>query len=565
MAARRFAGVLIVALALGSGAAAGIVRGDEPAKLASTARFDLAVDLAAGAIEQGRITTGQGSIARPNWLSEPAQGRAYTVNFPVSRLGWRSIAVELTPARDGTLTLSLMGPWEEASKGVLYRQELDWDDIRVTGAKLENGGFESSGLNGWNGNPTSVMRGGDHAAHGGGSFARTWHNQPLSAQMAVQGGRPVVIELFARAVAPAGFQEMARIPGRDTPAHRAAARFRHGANLGNGLEVPPGQTWGEHYTPTDLRLIREQGFDHARIPAGWHHYTGPGPEFRIQPEFIARVDELVSAGLDQGLSILINIHHFDDFTTDPKGQKAKFTAIWNQIAAHYVHAPEGLAFELLNEPKDAATTDVMNPIIAETIAVIRRTNPNRTIFAGPGRWNGIGELPAFKLPDDDHNIIVTVHNYDPFYFTHQSATWAGPDVKILSGVVFPGPPTTPLVLDPKLGASRGVLAWVRAYNTTPAATNPSGPHAFQGALDQAKEWSDYYGRPIHLGEFGAFTAADPGSRANYYRAVREAAAKAGFGWAIWDWKAGFRYWNQAESRPEPGLHEALFAAPTHAK
>ena len=159
-------------------------------------------------------------------------------------------------------------------------------------------------------------------------YARTWHNQTLSAQIQVTGGRPVTIRLSARAVRPEGLVEMKRIAGRSTPAHRAAKRFLHGANLGNGLEAPPGQDWGVHYTPDDLRLIRAEGFDHVRIPVGWHHYTGPGPEYRIKPEIFARADELVDAGLKQGLGVIINIHHFDDFTTDPKGQTPKFLAIW---------------------------------------------------------------------------------------------------------------------------------------------------------------------------------------------------------------------------------------------
>jgi endoglucanase len=38
----------------------------------------------------------------------------------------------------------------------------------------------------------------------------------------------------------------------------------------------------------------------------------------------------------------------------------------------------------------------------------------------------------------------------------------------------------------------------------------------EAAVAQVKEWSEYYGRPVYLGEFGAFTTADPGSRAHYY-------------------------------------------------
>jgi endoglucanase len=376
--------------------------------------------------------------------------------------------------------------------------------------------------------------------------------------MNARGGRPITIRLSARAARPVGFVAMQRIHHKSTPAHRAAKRFLRGANLGNGLEAPPGQDWGVHYTPDDLRHIRAEGFDHARIPVGWHHYTGRGPEFRIKPAFFARVDELVNAGLEQGLGVIINIHHFDDFTTDPKGQTPKFLAIWEQIAAHYARAPEGLAFELLNEPKDAATTEVINPIFAKAIGGIHKTDPNRIIFVGPGRWNGVGELDRLRLPDRDTTLIVTVHNYDPFYFTHQGATWSGPDTKV-TGIVFPGPPSTRLVPDPALRLNKWVVDWIEQYNTRPTATNPCAPRVIQAAIDKAKEWSEYYGRPVHLGEFGCFTKADPVSRANYYRAFREAAEQVGIGWALWDWKAGFRYWDDQAGRPEPGMHEALFS------
>jgi len=30
------------------------------------------------------------------------------------------------------------------------------------------------------------------------------------------------------------------------------------------------------------------------------------------------------------------------------------------------------------------------------------------------------------------------------------------------------------------------------------------------------------------------------------------------GWALWDWKAGFKYWDDAKNAPAPGMREALF-------
>ncbi len=345
--------------------------------------------------------------------------------------------------------------------------------------------------------------------------------------------------------------------GRDTPAHKAAKRFLRGVNLGNYLEAPPGQDWGARYGADDFRHIRDEGFDHVRIPVAWHHHAGPGPDFALGKAIFGKVDVLVNEATRRGLAVIVNVHHFDEFTKNPKVHRGKFLALWEQIAGHYAGAPETVAFELLNEPKDAATTAAINPVYADAIALIRKSNPKRTIFVGPGKWNQAGELAHLRLPEDDPNLIVTVHCYDPFYFTHQGASWAGPDVKV-TGIRYPGPPERPLVPPAGLKLSPGARDWLERYNTLPAGQNPSGPRAFRGALRLAKQWSDYYGRPVHVGEFGCYEKADAESRARFHRDFREALDAEGLGWALWDWKAGFRYWDGKANRPAPGMREALF-------
>jgi endoglucanase len=535
----------------------------EPVKLAGSARFDLSAGAGVRSLDDGQVISGNGSIQRPNWVAENQRSWAFTVNFPVSRLGWREITVRFTPSGSGDVTLTLMGPWEEASRGVVYRQEVFWDALNVEGAKLADRSFESR-PSGWqSGGGTIVGQTGDVPAVDGTHYARTWHNQTLFASIQVTAGQPVTLSAHARSVRPEGFREMKRITRHDTPAHQAARRFLRGANLGNGLEVPPGQNWGLTYTVQDIHHIRAEGFDHVRIPIGWHHYAGPGPEYLLKPEIFRKVDALVNPALREGLSVLINIHHFDEFTSNPTATAPKFYAIWRQIADHYSRAPSGLAFELLNEPKDAATTEVDNRIFAEAVRQIRKTNPNRTIVYGPGQWNSIGELPKLNLPDEDLNLIATVHCYDPFQFTHQGADWTGDSAdRRVTGIVFPGPPATPLIPDPQLRITSGFQDWIKAYNTQPATSNPSSPRVMEAAVARVKEWSDYYGRPVYLGEFGAYVTADPASRAHYYHAFREALESAGIGWALWDWKAGFRYWNEKANQPEPGMREALFERST---
>ena len=352
--------------------------------------------------------------------------------------------------------------------------------------------------------------------------------------------------------------EMRRVASRSTPAHQAAKKFLRGTNLGNYLEAPPGQDWGARYSEQDFVHIKAEGFDHVRLPIAWHHYTGSAPDFKLSDDIFAKADFLVTNALKHGLNVIVNIQHFDEFTSNPLAFTNKFYALWRQIAGHYAKFSDNVALELLNEPKDAATTVVLNPIYAEAIREIRKTNPRRVIFVGPGRWNQVSELPNLRLPDNDENLIVTVHCYDPFNFTHQGATWTSSDVKSLKGIVFPGPPTTPFVPPDGVKLGRGTLDWLQRYNTLPTEQNPCGPLAFRRPLQQAKEWSDRYGRPVHVGEFGCYTGADPASRARFYAEFHKALDEFGLGWAMWDWKAGFKYWDDKAGQPAPGMREALF-------
>ena len=368
-----------------------------------------------------------------------------------------------------------------------------------------------------------------------------------------------VVPLFAAdhwPAMPSNPPELQPLLRHDTPAWRAVRHFQRGVNLGYYLEVPPGQDWGVRISDQEFLVMRRQGFDHVRIPMGWHHYTGPGPDFTISPEFFTRADLCVTNALAAGLAVMLNIHHFKELDADPEANADKFVALWRQIASHYVGITQPIAFELDNEPHDQATTAKMNPIYARAIAAIRAIDPRHSIVVEPGHWGSIDELKNLTLPPDD-NLFVSVHCYEPFYFTHQGASWAGPDVH-QTGVVFPGPPVTPLIPDPSLQLKPWVVDWFKKYNTLPSGANPSGPSAFRDKLQFAADWAQYYGRPVHLGEFGAIEKADARSRANFCSALRRECQKHGIGWCLWDWNAGFHYWDVHSHAPAPGMHEALF-------
>jgi len=97
----------------------------------------------------------------------------------------------------------------------------------------------------------------------------------------------------------------------------------------------------------------------------------------------------------------------------------------------------------------------------------------------------------------------------------------------------------------------------------PADANPSSPRIVRSLMDRAESWSLHYGRPIHVGEFGCYRQIDRRSRVRYLTDTRQAIEEAGFGWAMWDWKASFGYWDPDASCPLPGLRQAIFGTRPH--
>ncbi len=544
--------LVLLLLALGPGLA------QAATKLANFARFDLEAGATVGSLTNAQILLGDGAIDRQNWRPTSEWPRSYTISLAIVRWEWTKLVVRFVPQRTGAVTLKLMGPWEQPPGSTsIYQEEVLWDALEATGARVPNPSFEllsGSTIVSWSGGRSQTATASVPVVQGT-RCARTWHDGPMSCTLSVTGGMPVVLTFYARAVVPAGFTDMQRVNDPNTPAHQAALKFMRGVNFGNALEFAPGTPGALTYNATDFTLARSEGFDHVRLPVAWHFYTGPEPAYTLSNTIFSKVDPLVDNAVSRGLGVVIDWHHFNEFTADPTANANKFYAVWRQIAGHYANRPATVAFELLNEPKDKATTAAISPVFAEAIRQIRISNPTRPIFVGTGQFNNLDELNGLLLPDTDANLIATVHCYDPFYFTHQGASWVSADFSTV-GVVFPGPPQTPLAAGPK-ATNSWVKSWLEFYNAQPTENNPSSPLAFRGRLQRARAWAEYWGRPVYVGEFGAYETADPQSRVNFCREMRQAMDAAGLGWAIWDWKAGFHYQRNGAPDP-PAMREAIF-------
>jgi endoglucanase len=310
----------------------------------------------------------------------------------------------------------------------------------------------------------------------------------------------------------------------DPDAHAANKRLGRGINLGNALEAPREGAWGVTLKAEYFQAIKAAGFDSVRLPVKWSAHAEADAPYAIDPKFFERVDWAIGEALKNNLNIIVNVHHYDGMDADPDQHLPRLVALWEQIATRYRNRPAGLYFELLNEPHGKLTEARWNAAIPKVLAAVRKTNPTRPVIVGPGQWNSIRALDKLELPRGDRNLIVTVHSYEPFEFTHQGASWA-----------------------------KGSEKWKgRTWTGTDAEKAD-----VRKRFGQAAAWAKAHDRPVFLGEFGAYSAADMDSRARWTRFVTREAERLRWSWAYWEFCSGFGAYDPRTDQWRDPLKAAL--------
>ncbi len=312
------------------------------------------------------------------------------------------------------------------------------------------------------------------------------------------------------------------ISGPLDPFEQNAALGR-GINLGNALEAPNEGEWGVVLQKRFFELIRESGFESVRIPIRWSAHTSEDDPYTIDEEFFERVDWAIQQALDHDLMVIINIHHYEEIFENPTQEIDKFLSIWTQISERYQDQPKEVLFEVLNEPHNNLTAELWNQLLPAVLDIIRETNPFRTVFIGAAEWGGIPGLLKLDIPEDG-NLIVTVHYYEPFQFTHQGAEWVDGS-------------------NPWLGTS---------WDGT-----PNEVQAIENHFQQIVDWGEDRGVPINIGEFGAYSKADSPSRARWTEAIVHFALENDMSYHYWEFASGFGIYNAANGTWDVELLNAL--------
>jgi endoglucanase len=308
--------------------------------------------------------------------------------------------------------------------------------------------------------------------------------------------------------------------------------FMRGINLGNGLDAPQEGAWGVVLRERHFEMAAAAGLDHVRLPVRFSAHAQAAAPYQIEPAFFARVDWAIQQALAHRLSIVVDLHHYEELMKEPDQHSERFLGLWSQIALRYNDQPASVAFELVNEPNDKLTSDKLNPLVTRAVELVRKSNPTRIIIVDCAFWANAEQLDQLVLPDDP-NVVPTFHMYQPILFTHQGADWMGPEFQT-RGIVFPGPPAAPITPVAAAQQTSWTKEWFDGYRSLPLEQNPSGPSTVFSHFSKAEAYVAKTRKRMYLGEFGAIDNADPTSRENYIRIVRQEAERHGFGWAYWD-------------------------------
>ena len=227
-----------------------------------------------------------------------------------------------------------------------------------------------------------------------------------------------------------------------------------GWNFGNQLEacsggLPSETCWGNpEITKELIDTVKAQGFKTVRIPVSYLDMIGDGPDYKIDTDWLDRVQEVVDYVVNNDMFAIVNMHGDGYYTVDHSWLlcaedddkqteiKDKYGKVWTQIADRFKDYDQHLIFESMNEefnndygkPDEQAYDNInaYNQIFVDSVRATGSNNEKRWLLL-PG-WNTNIEYTAgddynFKIPTDKgckadgKRIMISVHYYDPFNFT----------------------------------------------------------------------------------------------------------------------------------------------------
>lgn len=289
------------------------------------------------------------------------------------------------------------------------------------------------------------------------------------------------------------------------------------------------------FTKADVEAISKMGFDHIRLPIDEEQMWDE--QGKRHDDAFQLMTNCIDWCAENNLRVIVDLHilrshHFNadvkPLWTDKKEQE-KFYDLWRDLSKALKKYPVNLvAYELMNEAV-ADDPELWNNLVANAVAAIRVIEPSRTIVIGSNKWQQVQTFDVLKIPENDRNILLSFHFYEPFLLTHWHASWT--NLKNYTGPVhYPGTILTQAEFD-ALPAEMQEPAknWVNKQFDKAWILEQ-----WQKPIKKAKE----LGLPLYCGEFGIITGPPQTDMLRWYQDMIDLFEENGIGYANWNYKSG---------------------------
>ncbi len=327
--------------------------------------------------------------------------------------------------------------------------------------------------------------------------------------------------------------------GLQTASSQIAGKFevKRGTNIAHWLSQSRGRgiERANFFTKNDIKEIAEMGFDHIRLPIDEEQMWDE--QGKRNNDAFQLMTNCVDWCAEYNLRIIVDLHilrshHFNadvkPLWTDSKEQE-KFYDLWRDLSKSLKKYPVNLlAYELMNEAV-ADDPELWNNLVANAVKVLRKLEPNRTIVIGSNRWQSTDTFDELKVPENDPNILLSFHFYEPFLLTHYHASWTG--LKNYKGPVhYPGIILTQNEFDGlPVEMREASKSWIgREFNKKILFEK------WQKPIAKAK----HLGLSLYCGEFGIIDGVPHEDMLRWYQDMIDLFEENNIGYANWNYKSG---------------------------
>ena len=329
-------------------------------------------------------------------------------------------------------------------------------------------------------------------------------------------------------------------------------RIKRGTNVSHWLSQnneDRGEARRLHIQEDDFARLDSLGFDFVRLPIDEVQFWDE--DGNKLPEAWELMTNAINWAEKHHLRTIVDLHiirsHYFNAVNEGGGnantlftsEKAQQDLInmWYQLSDVLKgYSVDSVAYEFMNEPV-AEDHEQWNQLIAKVHKALREREPQRTLVIGSNMWQSYGTIKYLKVPENDKNIILSFHYYNPMILTHYGAWWT-PIGKYTGKVNYPGVLVSKEDYD---AASDSVKAVIDENKFTTEEWNIDRIRAdFKDAIEAAKK----YNLQLFCGEWGVYEPVDRELAYKWTKDMLTVFKENNIAWTTWCYDADFGFWDQ---------------------